>query len=94
MEYLDTSCNINTIMKYLGGNINHLSFTDTNHNFKNCCYQLVGGYCAAVIGFYCFDPWLLHMTVVAKYMIRVEEFFIDGLALWLASPSTIKKWSH
>ena len=48
----ETSWNIQTIMKYLEGNINNLSFSDTNQNVKNCHYQLLGVSFAAVIGLY------------------------------------------
>ena len=39
----ETSCNINTIKKYSEGNRNHISFTDTNHNVKNCLPQVGKG---------------------------------------------------
>ena len=77
-------------MKYLEVKSNNISFTDTNHNVKNRRYQLVGGYCAAVIGLYCFGPWLLNMDGVAKQLIRVEDFVSNAVVLRLASPSTAK----
>ena len=69
----------------------HLSFPNTNHNVKNCCYELVGGYCAAVFGLYCFEPWLLKMAGVAKELLWVEDFVSDAVVLRVASPSTTKK---
>ena len=78
-------------MKYPEGNSNHILFTDTNHSVKNCRYQLVGGYCAYVIGLYCFDPWLLKMTGVSKELVLVEVFSFDSAALWLVYLSATKK---
>ena len=87
----ETTWNVTTTLNYLSGKINHISFPDTNHNVKNCRYQLVGGSCAAAIGFYCFDPWLLKMSGVAKELIWVEDFASDAVVLRLASASTVKK---
>ena len=49
------------------------------------------GACAALIGFFCFDPWLLKMSGVTKELIRVEDFASDDVVLRLASVATIKK---
>ena len=84
----ETSWNIYTIMKYLERNSNHISFPDTNHNVKNCRYQLVGGYCAVLIGLYCFGTWLINMAGVAKELILDEEFTYDAVVLQIASTST------
>ena len=46
----ETSWNIHTIMNYIEGNSNNISSPDTNHNVKNCHYQLVGVSCSDVIG--------------------------------------------
>ena len=78
-------------MKYLEGNSNHLSFPDTNHNVKNFCYQLLVGYFAAVIGLFCFDPWLINMSGVAKLLIQFEDFSSDAVVLRLKYSSTTKK---
>ena len=85
-----TSWNIYIIRKYLERNSNNHSFPDTNHNIKNCRYQLLGGSCADVNGLYFFYPWLLNMAGVAKYLIRVEDFDSDDVLLRHVSPYTKK----
>ena len=86
----DTRWNINTIIRYFEGKRNYLSFPDTNPNVKNSHYQLVGVSCAAIIDFYCFDPRILKMTVVAKDPNQVEYSASNTVVLCIASPSTKK----
>ena len=78
-------------MKYLEENINHISFPNTNHNNNNASTKTVGGSCAAVIGLYCFDPWILNMAGVEKELIQLEVFASDAVVLRLEYPSTTKK---
>ena len=52
---------------------------------------MVGGSCSSIIGFFCFDPWLIKMSGVAKYLIRAEDFASDCVVLCLASASTTRK---
>ena len=50
----DIECNLTTMINCLEGNSNQILFTDTNQNVKNGRYQMVGGSCAAIIGFFLF----------------------------------------
>ena len=50
----ETEWNLTTMINYLEGKRNQLSFPDTSHNVKNSRYQMVGGSCAAIIGFFVF----------------------------------------
>ena len=86
----ETGLNIHTIIKYLEGNRNHLSFTNTNQNVKKFCFQLVGGSCASVIGLYCFGFWIINMDGVEKHITQAEKFASDAVVLRLASTSTTK----
>ena len=83
--------NLNTMLNYLDGMINHVSLPDTNHNVKNCRYQLVGGSSPASIGGHVFDPALLRIAKVSQKLWRVEDFASDAVLLKLASADTIKK---
>ena len=47
-----------TTFDYLYGKSDQISLPDTNHNFKNCRYLMIGGLCAAGIGNRYFDPWI------------------------------------
>ena len=51
----------------------------------------MGGYFAAVIGLYCFDPWLINMANVSTDVVRVEYFAFGAVVLRLAFPYTTKK---
>ncbi len=83
--------NLNTMLNYLDGMINHVSLPDTNQNAKNCRYQLVGGSSPASIGGHVFDPALLRIAKVSQKVWRVEDFASDAVLLKLASADTIKK---
>ena len=83
--------NLKTMLDYLDGKINYVSLPDTNHNVKNCRYQLVGGSSPASIGSYVFDPALLRIAEVSRKLWRVEDFASDAVLLKLASVETIKK---
>ena len=52
---------------------------------------MLGRLCAAIIGFFCFNPWLLKMSGVTKELIRVEDFASDPVVLILVSASTTRK---
>ena len=39
----ETNCNRSPIFYYLRENSDHISLPDTNHNIKNCRYQVVDG---------------------------------------------------
>ncbi len=83
--------NLNTMLNYLDGKIDYVSLPDTNHNVKNCRYQLLGGSSPASIGGYVFDPALLRLAKVSQKLWRVEDFASDAVLLKLASVDTIKK---
>jgi hypothetical protein len=83
--------NRKSTLEYLQGKSNQLSFPDTNHNVKNCRYQMIGGSCAAVLGMFCFDPWSLKIAGVAQELIRIDDFASDAVVLRLASANTITK---
>ena len=83
--------NLHTTLNYLDSNISYVSLPDTNHNVKNCRYQLVGGSSPASIGGHVFDPALLCLANVTQKLWRVEDFASDALLLKLASVETIQK---
>ena len=43
------------------------------------------------MGYYFFDPWLLHMAVVANDFCRIQDYDSDLLALFIASSRNIDK---
>ena len=60
------------IDSYLQGHWNLLKIIDNNHNVKNSRYHLIFGSCAAIMGYYVFDPWLLLLlTSFNKYAIAM-----------------------
>jgi hypothetical protein len=80
--------NFDQTCRYLTGDSNYLSLPDPNHNAKNGRQQLLtgGGRPQAIIGRYCFDPYLLKACGGAgKELIRVNDFALDALVLKLAS---------
>jgi len=83
--------NLKVARRYLLGEINYMSFPDTNHNVKNLRYQLVGGASVAAIGRFVLDPWLVVKGGVTKELFRVSDYASDALPLRLASYDTILK---
>ena len=86
-----TNWDSSTSFDYLYGKSDRILLPETNHNFKNCSYQLIGGSCATVIGNNFFDPWLLKTYGVTKEIIIFEDFAYDGAVLHISSSKTIKK---
>ena len=52
---------------------------------------MVGGSCSSIIGFFCFDPWLIRISDASKDIIRVEDFASDSVVLCLPSDFTTRK---
>lgn len=83
--------NMQTLLDYLDGLTNVCSLPDPNHNAKCCRFQLVGGSCAACIGNYVVDPFLLQEAGVAKELYRPQDYASDAVVLRLCSHDTLKK---
>ena len=84
----ETQSNLNTILRFLRGENDWLAFVDTNHNVKNCRYQVIGGsgQVPASIGAFIFDRFLIAMAQgVPSKIIRVSDFASDNVALRLFS---------
>jgi hypothetical protein len=52
---------------------------------------VIGGSSPAILGRYCFNPWLLKVAGVAKELYRIDDFASDALPMRLASERTIGK---
>jgi hypothetical protein len=81
--------NLEAMLAYLNGSINHILLPDPNHNIKNLRYLLLGGSSAACIGSYVFNLALLTMARVALDLVHVSKFASDLLPLRLVSLGTI-----
>ena len=46
----------NQLILFLKGKGNHVGLVDTNHNYKNLCYQVIGGSSVLIMGDYLIDP--------------------------------------
>jgi len=83
--------NKQSVLNFLAGDSNVCALPDPNHNAKNGHYQQFGGSCAAVIGHYVIDPWLLFEAGVAHELIRPQDYASDSVVLRLFSHDSIKK---
>ena len=87
------SCNADFVcyelFKFMEGKSIHLGITDTNHNFNNFRYQIIGGYGCAIIGKCIIDPELLCLADVNKDLWRINDYASDFLVLKLASYDTL-----
>ena len=63
--------NKQTVLDYLSETGNVCALPDTNHNAKSGRYQQFGGSCAAVIGHYVIDHWILLDAGIAREVARV-----------------------
>ena len=66
--------NLEEMLEYLDEEHGHVSLPDTNHDIKNSRYQLIGGSSPAVLGRYCFDPWLIKVDGVCKELYRIDNY--------------------
>jgi len=48
------------LILFLKGKVNHIGLVDTNDNYKNLCYQVIGGSSVLIMGDYLIDPCMLH----------------------------------
>ena len=64
----------------------------TNRNLNNYRYQIIGVSCAAIMGSYVLDPWLLNMDGVSNELWRIQDYASDLLVLHIDSTRTINKW--
>ena len=79
------------IDSYIWGHWNVFSIVDTDNNFKNSRYHLIGGSCAAIMGSYVSYPWLLKMAGVFNKLCKIQDCDSDMLVLCLDSARTIEK---
>ena len=70
---------------------NICALPDTNHNAKNARYQLFGGSCAACIGHYVIDLFLLLDLRVTKELYWPQDYASDVVFLQLFLYSTLRK---
>lgn len=68
--------------------MNRVGLVDTNHNFKNLHYQVIGWSCALLLGDYVTDPRMLVLGGMAK---GPKDWSSDLLSLKLNSADTIYK---
>ena len=68
-----------------------MAIINTNNNVKNSRYQIIGGSCSAIMGFYVFDPWLLKISGFTRKIWRIQDYASDMLVLSLAYAITIEK---
>ena len=90
----EVECNKQTILDFLSGTSNVCALPDPNHNAKNGRYQQFGGSCAAVIGHYVIDPWLLLDAGVAHELVRPQDYASDSVVLRLFSYDSVKRVIH
>ena len=79
------------LILFLGGKVNHVGLVDTNHNYKNLRYQVIGGSSVLIMGDYVIDPQMLSMGGVAKEIWRPTDWASDLLVLRLNSADTITR---
>jgi hypothetical protein len=78
-----------TMCTFLAGKANHLWTTDTNHNMKSKCYQIIGGSCLGICGNYPLYAGLLWLALVPEELWRVANYASDLLVLRLSLAKTI-----
>ena len=76
---------------YFQGHWNILATIDTNRNVNSYRYHIIGASCAAIMGSYVLDPWLLDMDGVSNELWRIQDYASDLLVLHIDSTRTIKK---
>jgi hypothetical protein len=79
------------LVVFLSGVLNHVGLVDSNHNCKNLQYQVIGGSCVLVLGYYIIDPQMLVLCGVAKEIWRPTDWASDLLVLKLNSSDTVMK---
>jgi hypothetical protein len=79
------------LVLFLSGVLNHVGLVDSNHNYKNFRYQVIGGSCVLVLGNYIIDPQMLVLCGVAKEIWRPTDWASDLLVLKLNSLDTVTK---
>ena len=77
----ETAWKFSTTISSLKDKYNQLSFPDTKYSIKRGRYKMLGGACAAAIGIYWFDPWILRYLGASKEIIRVEYYASDSVVL-------------
>lgn len=81
-----------TICRFLDGDINHLAATDTNHNIKCACGQVVGAGSGLIsIGECVVDSDLLRQAGVSQELIRPKDIASDLVVKKLVSYKSLEK---
>ena len=89
------SCNADFVcyelFKFMEGKSIHLGITDTNHNFNNFRYQIIGGSGCAIIGKCIINPDLLHISDVNNELWCINDYASYLLVLKLVSYDVLSK---
>jgi hypothetical protein len=83
--------NKHTVSDFLAGDCNVCTLPKPNHNAKIGHYQQFGGSCAAVIGHYVINLWLLLEAGVVHELIRPQDYSYYSVVLSLFSHDSVKQ---